>query len=128
MRLQGNEHEARPDMRTDFLRKIGPFGAALILILSAVGIFMAFTADLGVPERYESRHDAAYYAQNADTMAELLAELREFVFPSLDGITDSYISRDSKHIVIHADSKSLGRVRAVIARDFSEELFIFESQ
>jgi len=115
-------------MGTDFFKKIGMFGAVLFLILSAAGVILFFTADLGVPDRYESRHDTAYYAQNADTMAELLGELREFVYPNIEGITESYLSADGKSIIIRAESRNLNRVRVTILRDFDEELFIFESQ
>jgi len=115
-------------MRTGFLKKVGPFGAALILILSAIGIFLSFTVDLGVPDRYVSRHDAAYYSQNADTMAELLTELRDNVFPTHEGIIDSSISPDGRHIIITVERGRVDRVRALIHRDFDEELFIFRSQ
>ena len=115
----------KPDMRTDFLRKIGPFGAALILIIGIVGIIVSYTADLGIPEPYTSNHDAAYYSQNADTLLELLTELRMYVFPSLEGIAESYVSQDEKRIVIHVTRNRLARVRAVITRDFDESLFEF---
>jgi len=114
-------------MRTDFLKKIGPFGAALILIISAVGIYLAFTVNLGVPERYESRHDMAYYTESAETMAELHSELIEFVFPGLEGITDSYISPEDTLIIVCVEKEFLNRVSAVLIRDFDESLFRFET-
>jgi len=114
-------------MRTDFLKKIGPFGAALILIISAVGIYLAFTADLGVPDRYESQHDTSYYKRNSETMNELYTELQEFVFPGLEGITGSYIPPGEKRVVVCVESEYLDRVRVVLIRDFDESLFRFET-
>ena len=117
--------DIRMDMRAGFLKKIGPLGAAIILIVSALGLYMAFTADLGVPERYESLHSMEYYALSEDTMAQLLEELRENVFPRLDGILDSYLADGGKHIVIHTDRSNHDIVKAVILRDFDESLFEF---
>ena len=114
-------------MREDFLKKIGPFGMALILILSAVGTYLAFTIDLGVPQRYLSLHDTEYYSSSAGTMAELLEELRENVFPSLEGITEAYVLPGGKLIRIRVTAEQYGRVRAAILRDFDESLFEFES-
>jgi len=111
-------------MREGFLKKIGPLGMAIILIISAASIYMAFTVDLGVPQRYISQHDAEYYSQNAGTMEELLDELREFVFPALEGITESYVSQGGR-VVIHAEQEHLERVRILIIRDFDEALFEF---
>jgi hypothetical protein len=122
------EPSTKADMGTDFLKKIGPLGAAIVLIISAAGIFLAFTADLGVPERHSSRHDTAYYAQNAATMAELLSELREFVFPSLEGVTGAYVSPDGERIIIHVERARQARVRAAIVRDFDESLFEFSTE
>jgi len=112
-------------MGSDFVKKVGPVGIILILVISAAGIILSYTADLGVPQRYESKHDTSYYARDAETMAQLLAELREFVFPSLEGIVDSYVSNDGGHIVIHVETRQLNKVRAVILRDFDESLFAF---
>jgi len=112
-------------MGSDFVKKVGPVGIILILVISAAGIILSYTADLGVPERYYSKQNTEYYAQNADTMNELLAELREFVFPSLDGITQSYLSEGGGVIVIFIDEINYNKVRAVILRDFDESFFEF---
>ena len=128
MRLQDNgaDSGAKPDMREDFLRKIGPIGAAFILIFSALGIILAFTVNLSAPVRHESLHDTAYYLQSAETMGELLSELREHVFPGLAGIGDSYVSPRGDRVVIHIDSANFPHTRGMILRDFDEVLFIFE--
>jgi len=125
MRLQETGADAKPNMREDFLKKIGPAASILILVISALGIFLAFTVRFSPLERYESLHDTAYYMQNAETMAELHTELREFVFPVLPGITDSYVSPDGGCIVVHIDSANFTRTSTALIRDFDEALFEF---
>lgn len=110
-------------MRVD-IAKIKPVGAIAIVVLSAVGIFMSFTVDLGVPERYTPRHDTAYYTQNAEAMAELLLEVQTDVLPRLDGVTDCYIAADGTRIVVEAEPGELDKVKAVLERDFGEGLFV----
>ena len=113
-------------MGADFVKKIGPFGAALVLILSIIGIYMAFTADLGIPERYTPQHSMEYYAQSPEAMLVLLRELRENVFPALEGITESQVSPTGNFIIIKVERTHLNRVKATITRDFNENLFRFE--
>ena len=113
------------DMGSDFLRKIGPIGAAIILIFSVVGTIMLFTVDFGYPPHYISLHDTEYYAQNEHTMTELLEELRDNIFPSLEGIQDSFVMPGGSFIVISTEKEHYDRVRAIILRDFDESLFIF---
>jgi hypothetical protein len=106
------------------LKVLKPFGAILLLVCAVLVIIMALTADMGVPERYESRHDYEYYSQNAVTMGELLSELEENVFPRLDGILGSDITGDNL-IRIRVDGDNFDKVAAVIKRDFDERLFLF---
>ena len=127
MQLPENGADNRPDdppnMREDFLKKIGPLGAALILILSIVGIVLAFTVDLGASTRYDSRHDEAYYTQNAGTMAELLAELHDEVFPAYGGITNSYVAPSGDRIIIHIGDADLEQQLRFTLRAFDQALF-----
>ena len=127
MRLQSNEPDSKQhaNMGDDFLKKIRPAGAVFILVLSAVGIILAFTINLSLPKQYESMHDTAYYMQNSETMLELLDELRQFVFPALEGVTDSYIAPSSDRIVIQMDRAYLERNRSIITKSFDELLFEF---
>ena len=118
-----NSPDSKLNMREGFLKKIGPIGSALILILSAVGIALAFTIDLGASSRYDSRHDESYYTQTAENMAELLDELREEVFPKVDGITDSYVSQDGTCIIIQTNKTDAERQLRYILRSFDQALF-----
>ena len=108
------------------LQVIKPLGGILILIFSALGIIMLFTADLGVPEKYESLHETEYYAQNADTMAELLDELYKNVFTELPGEPHGELNEAGDKIIITAGEEDFEKVKAVILRDFDESLFVFE--
>ena len=108
------------------LQVIKPLGGILILLFSALGIIMLFTADLGVPVRYESLHETEYYAQNADTMSELLDELYENVFPALPGEPSGALNEAGDKIIITVGEEDFGKVKSVILRDFDESLFAFE--
>ena len=107
------------------LEVIKPLGGIIILLISAMGIIMLFTTDLGVPKRYESLHETAYYRQSADTMAELLDELNKNVFPSLPGAPVGALNEEGDKIIITADKKELEKVSAVLMRDFDGSLFVF---
>ncbi len=104
------------------LKKIKPLGAVLILFLAALALITCFTADMGVPDRYESLHDAEYYRQSRGSMEELKSELEENVFPQLDGIVKYYVNQNN---VLHIDvsKKSYGKVTGVLYRDFDRDLF-----
>ena len=108
------------------LQYIKPLGGILILILSALGIIMLFTVDFGVPERYDSLRETSYYAQNADTMAELLKELQANVFPAFPGSPDGTLNETGDKIIITADKADYGKVKSLLLRDFDESLFVFE--
>ena len=105
------------------IAKIKPLGAVLIAVLGILGIIVCFTADLGVPAQYQSQHDTAYYSQNADTLAELLDEAREHVFPNLSGIVSAEVTGGV--VSVHVEARELDKARAVLQRDFGEGLFEF---
>jgi hypothetical protein len=108
------------------LKKIKPIGVVVILGLSLLAFIMCLTVNLGVPKKYESRHDTAYYKESTGHMEELLSELKENVLPQLDGIQNSYYSEETGHIVIVANSRNYDKAAAVIKRDFDASLFDFQ--
>ena len=108
------------------LKVIKPFGAVLILVLSIAVTVMFFKADLHVPKPYISEHDTEYYAQSYETMCEMLDELKEHVFPQLGMDIEAFVSPDAGKVIIRVSGENHDKVRAVILRDFSEELFEFE--
>jgi hypothetical protein len=42
------------------LKKLKPAGVVIILGAAILALILCFTADMGVPDRTELRHDAAY--------------------------------------------------------------------
>lgn len=114
---------SQPEMKVD-LKKVRPVGIVIILLVAVLAIITCFTIDLGVPEHYVSEHDTAYYSQSRETMEQLHAELREKVFPGMDGVADSYLSVDGTRVVIVVKTGYYDRVKAVLERDFdSQALF-----
>jgi hypothetical protein len=117
------------DYGADFVKKVKPIGAVLILLISAIGTLMLFTADMGVPARHEPLHSTEYYLQSYDTMTKLLEELERYIFPAFDTDIRGRIelSNGNYHLVIITEQTFIGRVRAVLERDFDSVLFEFES-
>jgi hypothetical protein len=116
------------DYGADFVKKVKPFGAVMILLISAIGTIMLFTADMGVPARHEPLHSTEYYLQSYDTMTGLLEELEQHIFPAFDTDIQGRVefSDGNYHLVIITDRTFIGRVRAVLERDFDPVLFEFE--
>ena len=105
------------------IKKLKPLGVVLILGLAVLAVIMCFTTDLGVPERYKSEHDAGYYSQSAETMAELLEEFRANVLPDLEGVTDCRLNDTGDRVVVTIEKQYFAKMRAVILRDFDSSLF-----
>ncbi|MBO4831171.1 MAG: hypothetical protein J5569_01710 [Oscillospiraceae bacterium] len=107
------------------LKKLKPIGIVVVLGAAVLALIVCFTADMGIPPKYESLHDADYYLQSEDTMNELAAELEENVFPKLDGITSYGFDPESGKLRITVEKETLGRVEQVLLRDFDARLFEF---
>ena len=105
------------------LKKLKPLGIVLILGCSILALIVCFTADMGVPERYDSLHEAVYYRQSEETLTELVSELEEFVFPRLTGIEGYSINTDTMKVDVITDPDYTNKVRLVLERDFGTELF-----
>ena len=107
------------------LKKLKPIGIVVILGAAVLALILCFTADMGIPPKYESLHDAEYYLQSEETMNELISELEENVFPGLEGITSYGYDPTSGKLRITIERGSYGRVEQVLLRDFDERLFEF---
>ncbi|MBQ8830554.1 MAG: hypothetical protein IJ017_03030 [Oscillospiraceae bacterium] len=105
------------------LKKLKPLGIILILGCSVLALITCFTADMGVPPRYESEHEPEYYRQSEETMQELVSELEENVFPNIEGILSYGIDAEDRKIDIVTDPDYTAKVRLVLERDFGTELF-----
>ena len=116
------------DYGADFVKKAGLLGSVIILIISALGTVLMFTAHLGAPQPYEPLHATDYYAQGEASMAGLIEELEEHIFPSFDTDirADVVLLGDGRYVaVITADRGYLDRVRAAVLRSFDASLFEF---
>ncbi len=107
------------------LKKLKPIGIVVILGAAVLALIVCFTADMGIPPKYESVHDADYYLQSEDTMNELAAELEENVFPKLEGIVSYGYDPGYGKLRITVEKQMLGRVEQVLLRDFDARLFEF---
>lgn len=109
----------------DFVKKIGPFGSILFLLLF-VGFFIyCFTLGPKDPlEGYSAPHDSSYYAQSSEALTELKAELEKNVFPQLDGILSDEI-KDGK-LFISISGEDFVESRNSILKYYDESLFYFE--
>lgn len=109
----------------EFVKKIGPFGSFLFLVIF-VGFFIyCFTLTPKDPlAGYEAPHDSSYYAQSPETLAELQTELEANVFPNLEGIVSDE-AEDGK-LVIAISGDDFVESRDAILKHYDESLFYFE--
>lgn len=105
------------------LEKLKPVGIVLILGCAVLAFILCMTVDIGVPEKYESLHSSEYYRDSADNLNELIGELRENVFPELQGIVDCRADTDAMTVIVVTERGYTDKVRAVLERDFGEGLF-----
>jgi hypothetical protein len=119
-----NQNERQLDPAVD-IKKLRPIGVILILLLGVLTVIVCLTADMGIPEVYDSVHEDAYYMESDENMAELQSELEENVFPKFDGEISSWVEGGVLHI--KADDSIASKVELVLKRDFDESLFYFEN-
>lgn len=118
------------DYGAQFVKKIRPIGAAIVLLMGVLITITLFTVDLGVPPRHYPMHETEYYLQSVETMEKLKSELIEYVFPAFASakiITEIVQLPDNTlRLGVFVERDYLGRVRAVLERDFDPLLFVFE--
>lgn len=107
----------------DFIKKIRPIGVALFLILFVLFLHISFSSGANPIPGYAPPQTAAYYAQSAQTLAELKTELEANVFPRLPGVTGCE-TEDGK-LVISIDSATFATTRSAIEKFFGDTLFEF---
>ena len=107
------------------LKKLKPIGVVLILGFSVLFVVMCLTLDLGVPERYTPVHSAEYYAESAEHLEELEAELAEHVFPSVRGLGEHYVDGEKLKLIVSVEEEYYDMAVAALSRDISPELIEF---
>lgn len=108
------------------LKKLKPLGIILILGCSILALITCFTADMGVPPRYDSVHEPEYYRQSEENMEELVTELEENVFPNIEGIYEYEIDAESMKLVVYVHEEYAKKAQLVFERDFGTELISVE--
>lgn len=104
----------------DFVKKIGPVGAALFLLLGVAVTVILFTSGRDPIPGYAPPQDTAYYAAHLD---KLKAELESEVFPALSGVQSCREVNGRLEIVIRKENFAV--TRAVILRYFDPSLMSF---
>ena len=105
------------------LKKLKPIGVIVILGCAVLALIVCFTADMGIPDRVTLRHDTAYYAESAEHLSELEAELDASLFPQLDDVREHHVDGESMHLVITVGAKSFRKAKAALERDVDPSLF-----
>lgn len=102
----------------EFVRRIGPVAAALVLLLFAVVTVFLFTGR-GIPvEGYTPPADSAYYREHLEALA---AELEEHLFP-LAGVEDVTATVEAGKIVLYGAENAVGRARLAAIHYYDPEL------
>ncbi len=104
----------------DFVKKIGPVGAALFLLLGVAVTVILFTSGRDPIPGYAPPQDTAYYAAHLN---ELRAELEAKVFPALSGVQSCHEMDGRLEITIRKEDFAV--TRAAILRYFDPSLFLF---
>ena len=106
----------------DFIRRIGPAGMALFLILAALVTWLCLTSGRDPIPGYEAPQTTEYYAGHPE---ELAAELETHVFPALpDYDMTAAVSGGSVTVTIDSEHFVVGR--AALLRYFDGSLISFE--
>ena len=105
------------------LKKLKPLGVVLVLLTAVLMLVVCFTADLGVPERYEPEHDTAYYARSPETMEELSDEIEKNVLPDIEEAESCRYDSSTGKVVVTAKDGEAEKVRLLLKRSFDESLF-----
>lgn len=112
--------ESKPSTGQDFIKKIGPAGCALFLLLAALTAVLCLTVGRAPIPGYKPPHDTAYWAAHTD---ELAAELTDNVLPRLE--YSARAEADGNVVVVTIDPDGFAVTRAAILRYFDESLFSF---
>lgn len=108
----------------DFVKKITPLGCAAFAVLFLAAVVACFFAARPPISGYTPPHDAAYYTQSAETLAELKQELERNVFPKVGGVESCEVSDGKLTVTIAEDT--FAATRGKILYYYDKSLFDFE--
>ena len=107
----------------EFVKKIGPLGSVLFLLIFVFTIVICFFPPKGGLSNYKPPQSSEYYAQSSETLAELKTELESNVFPHLGATIHADLSEGA--LIISTDADSMVLVKAALSEHFGNELFVF---
>ena len=118
--VQPPEGGEKPSTGQDFIKKIGPAGCALFLLLAVLTAVLCLTVGKDPIPGYKPPHDTAYWAAHTN---ELAAELTDNVLPRLEYPARAEADGDVVTVTIGSDGFVV--TRAAVLRYFDESLFSF---
>ena len=107
-------------MGEEFVKKLRPLGCAVFLLLGVLMIIVCLTAGRDPIKGYAPPQDTAYWAEHPE---ELLVELREHVFPELEGVLDAHLEDGT--VVVEIASDRFAVTRSALLQYFDRSLLAF---
>ena len=104
-----------------FVKKIGPFGSALFLLLFVAFLIYCFLPAKSPADGFTPAHDTAYYSQH---LSDLEAEITDELLPKLGLEAETEVSGDKLEISFAEEDLSGGKEG--ILKHYDESLFTFE--
>ena len=121
---QSPERDPHATAGQDFLKRIGPAGMALFLVLAVLVTWICLTSGRDPIPGYTAPQPTEYYAAHLD---ELAAELETNVFPALpDYAMSASVPDGGTTVTVTVDDDHFVAGRAALLRYFDECLFSFE--
>jgi hypothetical protein len=105
----------------EIVKWLKPAGCALVLLLTALAMFLLFTVGKDPVKDYVPPQTSEYYSAHPE---ELKSELEQNVFPALSGVQDCVVTDGGKlRITLTGDDYAVAR--SAILRYYDQALFEF---
>ena len=111
------------DGMNQFLKKIGPVGSGIFLVVFILFFLLCFAESRDELKEYDPPHDSSYYYRHP---AELAQELETNVAPMLEGVKRLAYQPDDEKVVVHIEEDRFFAVRRALYRHFDRDLLILE--
>ena len=105
------------DTGTDFIKKLRPFGCALVVICFVGFLVLCFTSGRTALPDYTPPQSGEYYAAH---IPELVQELNAHVLPELEGVVSC--REENGRAVVEIEKKSFFETRSALLEHFDESL------
>ncbi len=109
----------------EFVKKIGPVGSVLFLLVFAAFLVMCFMPPKAA-DGFSPAYDTAYYTESAEHMEELKTELEKDLLPQLKIDATTQISGE-KLVVTFSEADYKAGAEGVL-KHYDESLFVFEKE